>query len=63
MIDVYEFFDNCRESGLSACEARHEYYKALEEERKAFEERYNNDPLVCAGWAQRDLIDSYRRER
>lgn len=28
-----------------------------------FVEDYENDPMVCAGLAQQDLIDSYRRER
>lgn len=28
-----------------------------------FIEEYESRPDVCAGWAQQDLIDSYRRER
>ena len=28
-----------------------------------FVEDYESRPDVCAGWAQQDLIDSYRRER
>lgn len=24
---------------------------------------YENDPIVCDGWAQQDLIDMYRHER
>ena len=30
---------------------------------KQFVEEYENRPDVQAGWAQQDLIDSYRRER
>ena len=24
---------------------------------------YENDPMVCDGWAQQDIIDIYRHER
>jgi len=34
-----------------------------EEEHDRFIEEYENNPLVCEGWAQQDLIDMYRRER
>ena len=33
-----------------------------EEEHERFIEEYENNPLVCEGWAQQDLID-IRRER
>lgn len=28
-----------------------------------YEEEYWDDPCVAEGWAQQDVIDSYRRER
>lgn len=34
-----------------------------EEEHERFIEEYENNPMVCEGWAQQDLIDMYRRER
>ena len=33
-----------------------------EEEHERFIEEYENNPMVCEGWAQQDLID-IRRER
>ena len=33
------------------------------EMHQRFIEEYESRPDVCAGWAQQDLIDSYRRER
>lgn len=40
------------------------YLNGLCEERhKGVIEQYENDPMVHEGWAQQDLIDSYRRER
>lgn len=40
------------------------YLNGLCEERhKEVIEQYENDPMVHEGWAQQDLIDSYRRER
>lgn len=33
------------------------------EEQERFIEEYENNPMVCEGWAQQDLIDMYRRER
>lgn len=33
------------------------------EEQERFIEEYENNPMVCEGWVQQDLIDMYRRER
>ena len=62
-MNLYEFIETCQEEGLSAEEAENEFYKAKEEEHERFMERYWDDPLVNAGWAQQDIIDMYRRER
>lgn len=45
--------DNAIEYLNEKCEERH----------KEVIEQYENDPMVHEGWAQQDLIDSYRRER
>lgn len=34
-----------------------------EEENKFDIEEYENNPEIQLGWAQQDLMDSYRRER
>jgi hypothetical protein len=62
-INIYDFVQECLEQGLSAEEAESEYAKMQEEIREDFYERYYNDPLVCEGFAQQDVIDMYRRER
>ena len=37
--------------------------KFAQEEGERFIEDYNNSPETQLGWAQQDLIDSYRREQ
>ena len=34
-----------------------------EEEHARLLRDYENNPMVCEGWAQQDLIDMYRYER
>lgn len=63
MIDIYDFIKECKMQGLTSQEALTELYKAQEEARQAFYEDYYSRPDVCAGWAQQDIIDMYRRER
>ena len=63
MIDIYEFMERCREEGMSGEDALAELARAEQEAREHFYDEYYNSPDVCAGWAQQDLIDSYRRER
>lgn len=63
MLDVYEMIDECRENGMTGLEALQEVSRAIEENRQAFFENYYNSQEVQAGWAQQDLIDTYRRER
>ena len=62
-MNIYEFIDNCREEGLTADEAIAEYETYLAERKQSFYDSYYSDPLVCAGFAQQDTIDTYRRER
>lgn len=62
-MDFYEFIEDCKEKGLSAEEAEREWAVACEEKRRNFYESYYDDPIVCAGAAQGDLIDMCRRER
>ena len=63
MPDIYEFIEECKANGLSAREAENEYFRALDEEREERERALYDDPVVQAGWAQQDVIDTYRRER
>ncbi len=63
MIDIYEFFDNCRENGLDGDEAMDEFQKAKAMEHAKFIEEYENNPLIHEGWRQQDMIDMRRRER
>lgn len=62
-MNIYEFIDQCRAEGLSADEAIAEWETYAAERKQNFLDNYYNDPLVCAGWAQQDTIDMYRRER
>lgn len=62
MIDIYAFMEACKEEGYTGEEALNEYYKAVEEERNSFYERYYDDPLVNEGFRQQDIIDMYRNE-
>ena len=62
-MDFYEFVEECKANGLTAKEAENEYARSCEETAQAFEDNYWSNPEVAVGWAQQDLIDSYRRER
>lgn len=63
MINIYTFIEECKNQGLSASEALEELHAAEAEAKEAFFEDYYSRPDVCAGWAQQDVIDMYRRER
>lgn len=66
MMNLYDFVDECRANGLTAQEAEEqydEYCRECAERYNDFLDDYYSRPDVCAGWAQQDLIDSYRRER
>jgi len=62
-MNIYEFMDDCRKHGLDADEAECKWYEYCDDKQRAFEEEYYSRPDVCAGWAQQDIIDMYRRER
>lgn len=63
MVNIYDFVDQCRDADLTPEEADREYARACAEERERFFDDYYNDPVVCEGLAQQDMIDMYRRER
>ena len=62
-MDLYEFIQECMKLNLSSDEALSELGRIMEDERNAWEEKYYEDPYRIEGWAQEDLIDTYRRER
>ena len=53
------FCEYCGELLSNGCDC----HLALEELAKSALEDYYNDLEVQRGWAQQDLIDTYRRER
>lgn len=61
--NFYEFVKDCEEQGMTADEAENEYSRIQAEIHENFMENYYNDPLVCEGFAQQDVIDMYRYER
>lgn len=61
MIDVYEYFEACKEAGLSGEEAMEEYQRACAEYREELIEELEERQLHTA--YQQDMIDMYRFER
>ena len=61
-MDFYDFVDECKDNDVPQEDVL--YLWNNEEERRAFEEEYNSDPLACAGLAHHgmtmsDLINLY----
>ena len=61
-MNLYNFIESCKEDGLTADEALHEWNKAQAEAEADFLEEYYNSPDTLYGWYQQDVIDSYRME-
>lgn len=60
---ITELVDFYREEGLDDREINKQIPRDLAEQEVEFIEAYENDPRVQYGWAQQDLIESYRFER
>ena len=62
-MDIYEYMRLCEEQGMDGQEALNQWYIDCEQRRRDFMDDYYTRPDVCAGMAQQDTIDMYRRER
>ena len=62
-MNLYDFIESCKEDGLTADEALHEWNKAQAEAEVYFFEEYYNSPDTLHGWYQQDVIDLQRMER
>ncbi|NBK25357.1 MAG: hypothetical protein EOM68_25460 [Spirochaetia bacterium] len=62
-MSITEMVDSYREEGCSDEEINRMVLRDLADQEEDRIEAYENDPMVQAGWAQQDLIDSYRYER
>lgn len=61
MIDVYEYFEACKEAGLSGEQAMREYQRDCAEYRESLIEELED--RQCRTAYQQDLIDLHRFER
>lgn len=66
-MSILEILQEMAESGATEQELQHyvlnDYPREVAEAQADFIERYENDPMVQAGWAQQDAIDAMRYER
>lgn len=61
MMGIYEYFELCKEQGLSGQEAMDSYQRDLAEYRDDLIEELEERQMMTA--YQQDLIDMYRYER
>lgn len=62
-MSITELVDSYRGQGYEDSEIDRMVANDIARANAAFIEDYENDPFVQDGWAQQDLIDSYRFER
>ena len=60
-MDIYEYFEICKEQGMTGEEALHQYERDRQEYRESLIEELEERQMATA--YQQDLIDLYRYER